>query len=185
MPSCSDTGGTPVLQMNVSLHELNQMERDGFIAICGPLFEHSTWIAERTWPRRPFATLGALHAALCRTMYEANHDEQVKLIASHPDLVGRLAREGRLTRESTAEQSAAGLLQLSDEEIAAFDRYNTAYRKRFGFPFVICARENKKDAILAAFPERLQNSREQEITIALGEIAKIARLRLLDRVSET
>jgi len=50
---------------------------------------------------------------------------------------------------------------------------------------VICARENKKDAILAAFPVRLNNTREQEINTALTEIAKIARLRLLDAVSET
>jgi OHCU decarboxylase len=108
----------------------------------------------------------------------------VKLIASHPDLVGRLAREGGLTRESTAEQAAAGLDSLSADEIAAFERYNQAYRDKFSFPFVICARENKKSAILAAFPLRLQNTREQEISTALTEIYKIAKLRLLNAVSE-
>lgn len=117
-------------------------------------------------------------------MYAAGADEQLKLIASHPDLVGSLAREGRLTRESTTEQAAAGLTQLSRDEIAAFERFNAEYRTKFGFPFVICARENKKAAILAAFPRRLANTREQEIATALGEIAKIARLRLLDRVSD-
>lgn len=170
---------------SVPLSILNESDRDAFVAICGPLFEHSPWIAERTWPRRPFATLDALHRALCDTVHAASVDEQVNLIASHPDLVGRLAREGRLTRESTAEQSAAGLTALSEDEVVAFDHYNGAYRKRFGFPFVICARENKKDAIVAAFPARLANTREQEIATALGEIAKIARLRLLDRVSES
>ena len=49
---------------------------------------------------------------------------------------------------------------------------------------MICARENRKDAILAAFPQRLQNSREQEIATALAEIDKIARLRLNDAVWE-
>jgi OHCU decarboxylase len=111
-------------------------------------------------------------------------DEQVTLIASHPDFVGRMAREGRLTRESTTEQAAAGLSNLSADEVERFDRYNAAYRERFGFPFVICARENKKDAILAAFPARLNNTRNQEIQTALGEIAKIARLRLFDAVNE-
>ena len=125
-----------------------------------------------------------LHAALCDAMYAATVEEQTQLIASHPDLVGRLAKEGRLTRESTAEQSAAGLSELSADDVATFERYNTAYRGRFGFPFVICARENKKDAILAAFPVRLQNSREAEIAAALAEIAKIAKLRLYDAVSE-
>jgi OHCU decarboxylase len=167
-----------------SLIELNQFDRDRFVAVCGPLFEHSPWIAERTWAGRPFGSLDALHLALCDTVYAASVDEQVKLIASHPDLVGRLAREGRLTRESTAEQAAAGLNQLSEREIALFDSYNEKYRARFGFPFVICARENKKAAILAAIPVRLNNTRAQEIQTALNEIAKIARLRLLDAVSE-
>ncbi len=168
----------------IALADLNTASGDDFVAVCGPLFEHSPWIAQRTWDWRPFASLADLHAALCQTMYAADVEDQVKLIAAHPDLVGRLAREGRLTRQSTAEQAAAGLAQLSDPEIAAFDAFNARYREKFGFPFVICARENKKEAILAAFPLRLKNSPPQEIQTALAEIAKIARLRLADAVRE-
>ena len=172
-------------QNKARLSELNEADGDAFVRVCGPLFEHSPWVAERTFDKRPFASIDALHEELCRTLRAASRDEQVKLIASHPDLVGRLAREGRLTRESTSEQAAAGLTQLSDDEVAAFERFNEAYRAKFGFPFVICARENKKGAILAAFPDRLKNTREREIQTALGEIETIARLRLLDAVSET
>ena len=169
----------------VPLSTLNAMTQDQFVTVCGGLFEHSPWIAERTWAKRPFKSVDELHLALVATVASSGEAEQVALIAAHPDLVGRLAKEGRLTSESTAEQRAAGLTALTAEEVAAFDRYNTDYRSRFGFPFVICARENKKDAILAAFPVRLQNDRHQEIQTALAEIAKIARLRLLDAVSET
>lgn len=171
--------------MKTNLGQLNDSDREQFVAVCGPLFERSPWIAQRTWDRRPFASIAALHEELVRTMRAACADEQMKLIASHPDLVGRLAREGRLTRESSTEQAAAGLTQLTDTEIADFERYNAAYREKFGFPFVICARENKKDAILASFPVRLNHTRQQEIDAALTEIAKIARLRLLDAVSES
>lgn len=167
------------------LEALNQMNQSEFVQVCGPLFEHSPWIAERTWKHRPFESIESLHRELCNTMYAATPDEQVKLIASHPDLVGRMAQEGKLTRESTSEQRAAGLSDLTQNEIAQFDRYNSAYREKFGFPFVICARENKKAAILAAFPVRLNNTREQEIQTALAEIAKIARLRLIDAVTES
>src|SRR5881397_1323149 len=132
----------------ISLRELNSCGRADFVAVCGPFFEHSPWIAERTWPRRPFASLDALHDSLMTTLNAAPEDEKVRLIASHPDLVGRMAREGKLTRESSREQASAGLTTISDDEIAAFDRYNQEYREKFGFPFVICARENKKDAIL-------------------------------------
>jgi len=167
-----------------SIEHLNTCDEEAFVAAVGFAFEHSPWIADRTWPRRPFASRDALQAALCDAMYAATVEEQTKLIVAHPDLVGRLAREGRLTRESTAEQTAAGLTTLTEAEAAAFDRYNRAYRERFGFPFVICARQNKKEAILAAFPVRLANTREQEIDAALAEIAKIAKLRLTDAVSE-
>jgi len=168
----------------VPLSTLNEMTCEQFVGVCGGLFEHSPWIADRTWLRRPFLSRDQLHAALVATVAAATEQEQVGLIAAHPDLVGKLAREGKLTNESTAEQRAAGLAGLSDEEVAAFDRYNEQYRSRFGFPFVICARENKKEAILAAFPVRLKNDRRQEIITALAEIAKIANLRLHDAVSQ-
>src|SRR4051794_35902636 len=167
-----------------SLRFLNEMSQDAFVGVCGNFYEHSPWIAERTWVKRPFASVGQLHETMSGVVRSAGADEQLSLIRAHPDLVGRLAREGRLTRESTGEQAAAGLDSLSADEIAAFERHNTAYRERFGFPFVICARENRKDAILAAFPRRLQHSREQEVAAALAEIDKIARLRLNDAIWE-
>jgi len=111
---------------------------------------------------------------------EAPQERQLALIRAHPDLVGRTALAGTLTRESTGEQASAGLNALSPAEIALFQKQNAAYREKFSFPFVICARLNKKDAILAGFERRLQNSPEQEILAALGEIFKIAELRLRD-----
>lgn len=166
----------------MTLAELHSLSRDAFIEKVGPVFEHSPWIAERT--AGPFASADDLHAKLVATVEAAGEDEKFSLIRAHPDLVGRLAREGKLTRESTTEQAAAGLAHLSADEVERFERYNASYRERFGFPFVICARENKKDAILAAFPVRLQNTPQQEIRAALNEIYKIARLRLRDLIQE-
>ena len=75
-----------------------------------------------------------------------------------------------------------GLDRLSPAEIATFTRLNQTYRDRFGFPFVICVRENKKESILAGFATRLHNSRHCEIETTLGEIAKICWFRLRDSV---
>ena len=166
----------------ISIDELNASDRQTFVQIVGPVFEHSPWIAERTWPLRPFPTLEALHQALERTVLSATEEEQLQLIRAHPDLVGGAARAGMLTPESNREQAAAGLGGLSAEEIALFHGYNQAYRKHFGFPFVICARENQKEAILAAFPIRLGHSVEEEISTALREISRIAWLRLTDAI---
>ena len=76
--------------------------------------------------------------------------------------------------------TAAGLDRLTEEEVELFQQNNVAYKEKCGFPFIICARLNKKEAILNGFKVRLSNSREQEIQAALAEIFKIAELRLQD-----
>jgi len=75
------------------------------------------------------------------------------------------------------------LNRLPPDEIALFQKQNAAYKNQFGFPFVICARLNKKAAILHGFERRLKNSRAQEIKTALEEIFKIAELRLRDLIA--
>ena len=179
--------------MSATLSEVNGLDQERFVALLGPVFEQSPWIAAATWYARPFTSIAHLHDALCAVMYGAPVERQVALIRAHPDLVGREGREGRagraaragaLTPESRSEQASAGLDQLSTEEIATFTALNAAYNDRFGFPFVICVRENKKAGILAGFQERLNHTRDEEISAALGEIAKISHPRLLDRVHQ-
>lgn len=163
-----------------TLPQLNNGDRTGFVAALGHLFEHSPWVAEQTWARRPFRDAEHLHAELCATMRLATRERQETLIRAHPDLAGRLARQNQLTRESTREQASAGLDRLSDAELKQFEALNGRYRERFGFPFIICARLNAKDAILRAMLTRVENPPEREFETALGEIEKIAKLRLDD-----
>jgi OHCU decarboxylase len=167
----------------ITIDEINALDQEAFVAALGSLFEGSPWIAAEAWRRRPFESVAHLHSALCDVLYHASTEQQVALIRAHPDLVGKAALAGTLTPESTREQVSAGLDCLSPEEIATFTHLNQAYKDRFGFPFVICARENKKDSILAGFARRLGNSRAEEIATSLGEIAKIGYLRLLDKVA--
>ena len=168
----------------LSLAELNSSDQGAFVASLAHLFEHSPWVAEETYPRRPFRTLDELHAALCETMRSAPRERQMALIRAHPDLAGRLARAGELTASSAREQYAAGLDRLAPAEAAEIERLNEAYKARFGIPFIICARLNAKDRILAAMRSRLENTSEAEHSTALGEIAMIARLRLNDAVTK-
>lgn len=163
-----------------TLNQLNTSDQAAFTAALGHLFEHSPWVAERTWVRRPFASAETLHTALCATMRAAPRGEQLALIRAHPDLAGRLAQQKKLTAESTREQASAGLAQLTDEELAGFTRRNDTYKAKFGFPFIICARLNAKSTILAAMQTRVENSADVEFATALGEIEKIAWLRLQD-----
>jgi OHCU decarboxylase len=160
------------------MQAVNELDRAAFVDRFGPLFEHSPWVAEAAWRDRPFSDREELYQALVAAMYAAPRERKLALIRAHPDLAGKAAIEGSLTASSKREQAAAGLDRLTPDEYEAFTRTNRAYRERFGFPFVVCAREHTKESILRVASERLDNSEDEEIRVALEEIAKIARLRL-------
>lgn len=171
-----------MIAKKLTLQEINALDHESFVASLGSLFEGPLWIVKQAWYAQPFASLTELHQALCAEMYTAPIEQQVALIQAHPDLVGRAALAGILTPESANEQAAVGLDRLSQQEIATITQLNQTYRDRFGFPFVICVRENKKETILAGFAARLPHSQSREIETALAEITKICWYRLRDIV---
>ena len=137
----------------MTLEEVNRLERNEFVSRLGSVFESSPWVAERAWGSRPFGGFSELYGAMVEAVDEA------------------------------------------PEEYEAFTEMNTSYRQRFGFPMIVCVRVHTnvsatssetpklmKEHILRNAKDRLKNSREEEIEVALGEIAKIARLRLEELV---
>ncbi|MDA0183628.1 adenine deaminase [Solirubrobacter phytolaccae] len=159
-----------------ALVPLELTEREAFVARFGALYEHSPWVAERAY--RPGIADEEVADALRESMYASSTDEQLALIRAHPDLGERV---GVLTEHSRAEQAGLGLDRLEPELYERFMATNAAYRKRFEIPFVVCVREHgSPESILANAEARLGNPRETEIAMALGEIGKIARLRLED-----
>jgi 2-oxo-4-hydroxy-4-carboxy-5-ureidoimidazoline decarboxylase len=158
------------------------MSRTEFTAALGAVFERSPWVAEGAFDARPFTSVEALHVAMTRVARDARRDTQLTLLRAHPDLAGRAARAGTMTAASVAEQASAGLDRLTDEEYERFTRLNSAYRERFGFPFIIAVRRQTRAGILAAFERRLTHPVADEIDTALGEVFEIARLRLLERI---
>jgi 2-oxo-4-hydroxy-4-carboxy-5-ureidoimidazoline decarboxylase len=168
--------------VRLSLDELNRASVPAFVAALGDVFEHAPWIAQAVVDKRPFATLAALHAAMCDAVRGLPAEKRVELIRAHPDLAGKAARAGDVTAYSKAEQSSAGLDRLSDEEFAAFHRLNEAYRGRFAFPFIVCVRRHTKASILREFERRSRNPIADETDTALTEICRIAALRLDERV---
>ena len=159
------------------------MDRDDFVAYFGGVFEESPWIAREAWESRPFGSVDALHAAMVWVVEHSPRAARLELIRAHPDLAGKAAIAGALTPESTREQAAAGLDRLTPAQYERITTLTAAYRERFGFPFVVCAREHTPDSIIATAAARLEARPDEEEQTALSEIAKIARLRLDDLVA--
>lgn len=162
----------------LNLAALNDMDRDAFVAAIGPTFENSPWVAQAAWSRRPFADVGALHAAMLAVVSEAPQERCLAFLCSHPELAGREARDGTMTAESVGEQRSAGLDALSRDELTEMQYLNRAYRERHGFPFIIAVRRNTKQQIFEALRTRAAASTEAEQRAALDQIGFITRGRI-------
>jgi 2-oxo-4-hydroxy-4-carboxy-5-ureidoimidazoline decarboxylase len=156
----------------------DQLSPADFVAQLGSIFEHSPWVAEGVVGQRPFGTVAALHAAMCRVVQDAGEAAQLGLIRAHPELAGKAAIRGELTLSSSKEQHAAGLDQCSPEEYAELTALNRAYGERHGFPFILAVKGHTRQSVIAAMRERLGNPRETEIETCLAQIERIARFRL-------
>lgn len=161
-----------------TLNEINELDRDAFVEILGPIFEHSPWVATAVWESRPFADISELHRAMFAVVEAADRQTILDFLNGHPALAGKEAVAGEMTDESVGEQASAGLNSLSAEELARITRLNADYQAKHGFPFVLAVRGHDKDSILAEFERRKDNATEAELQEALGQIALISRGRL-------
>ncbi len=155
---------------------------DEFVALTGPLFEHSPWIAETAAVHRPFSSVEQWYRTLLEVVGGSAVEKKRALIRAHPDLAGKLAISGELTEQSTAEQRSARLDRLSPEQFSRMGALNQQYQHRFGFPFVICVRDHTQEQIFGAFEHRLALTPEEEMETALVQIGRIAWHRLNDLI---
>ena len=162
----------------MTLEDLNTQTPEAFVETFSGIYEHSPWVAEAAVPKRPFQSVEALGDAMQASVEAASHDQKLALLRAHPELAGKAAIDGTLTQASKAEQASAGLDRMLPEEFRQLTDMNAAYSQKFGFPFIICVRLTTKAGILAALEKRLENTIQNEFETALGEVYKIARLRL-------
>ena len=160
----------------MTIDDLNSLELAQFVSAIGWIFEHSPWVAERAWTMRPFADAQALHRAMVDQVERSLPEEQLALLRAHPDLGTR----ARVSEASSAEQSGAGLDQLTPAEFERLRRLNEDYRSKFGFPFLFAVKGSTKHDILEALERRGRSSREEEYLVALDQVYRIARFRLED-----
>jgi OHCU decarboxylase len=153
------------------------MTKEDFVKTFGGMYEHSPWAAELAW-EEDLTSPCCIIPAMRRVVDAASAERQDQLICAHPDLAGKLALSGELTKSSTSEQAGAGLDQCSPRELKKFQKYNAAYKEKFGFPFIIAVKGLSRKDILKSFKKRLKNNKDQERQTALEQIHKIARLRI-------
>ncbi len=154
-------------------------EKAAFVARYGSVYERSPWVAEAA---ARVLDAGADVPTIARVMADcvdnASTERQLELMRAHPDLAGKAAIAAELTEASTSEQASAGLDRCTPAEYEKFQALNAAYRRKFGFPFIMAVRDSTRGDILAAFAARLNHPAAVEFETALEEIHRIAAWRL-------
>lgn len=169
--------------MPLSIAAINALSRDEFIQRLGGVFEHSPWVAETAFAKRPFADVAGLHDAMLGAVRDAPFARQLAFLRGHPELAGRAMVAGALTADSNNEQTRSGLTQCSPEEFAKLQELNTAYGQRFGWPFILAVKHLDRATIIRTFGERLAANAADEFEACMANIGKITRWRLDDLVA--
>ncbi|MBY4381935.1 2-oxo-4-hydroxy-4-carboxy-5-ureidoimidazoline decarboxylase [Rhodococcus fascians] len=163
----------------ITLDRVNEMSAEEFAATFGGLVQGTPWVVERAYQQRPFADAHGLREAFQEALLAGTTEEQIELINSYPDLG---------SEDTTGTLNAAdhvGLSNLEEDEHENIVQLAAEYRRHFGFPLVICARETERyDRVLANGWSRVENAPSAERSFAMIEIAKIANYRFDDLVAD-
>ena len=166
-------------ERSISLAALNEAPKSEFMRVLGDIVEHSPWVAERAFRRRPFLSLDDLHTRLMDCIRESSDAEKIELFNRHPELAGREALAGEMTESSTSEQSRLGLARLQPSQNERLSRLNRDHRARFGFPFITALRLHRDlDSVMREGETSLNNGLEAEVDRTLKQISAIVYGRL-------
>ena len=163
----------------LSISAVNRLQHADFNHKFGNVVENTSLCAAAICTQRPFSSFDSFVSSMYQFIDELPKDGKAEILRSYRDLGDRLQA---LSPESRREQTCAGITTLTEEEIQQLKHYNRLYKEKFGFPFEICARLNKKDAILGGIQTRLHNDDDQELQCGIEEVKKIMLLRKKDLV---
>jgi 2-oxo-4-hydroxy-4-carboxy-5-ureidoimidazoline decarboxylase len=159
----------------LTLADFNTSSEEDAKALLRACLDIESWV-DAVAARRPYSSHGVL--------MEAASDLAAEI--TWPEVAGALDRHPRIgQKKSAAEQTAAEASWSKGEQsgVAATDAEalaagNAAYEIRFGYIFLICATGMSGAEILAGLQDRLGNDPEREQTVVIGELRKIADVRL-------
>ena len=167
----------------LSIQAVNELDYEDFISTSANVVEHMSLCAAAVCTKAPFSSFESFVTEICRFIDSLPDNEKAGILHSYQDLFDRWES---FSSESEREQTEAGIISLGAEEIKLLKSYTRLYKKKFGFPLVICALLNKKATILERIRERLNNDSYQELNIGIKEVKDIMVLRVKDLVnSET
>jgi 5-hydroxyisourate hydrolase/2-oxo-4-hydroxy-4-carboxy-5-ureidoimidazoline decarboxylase len=163
----------------MTLHEFNQAQRQEAIDVISTCCGSARWASSMV-DARPFNSVAAITRAATEVWYEQCGPADWREAFSHHPRIGEIAglQEKFASTSHLAGAEQAGVHDASTEVLQAIARGNTEYDERNGFLFIVCATGRTAPHMLRLLEDRLQNSAEEELAIAMGEQQKITMIRL-------
>lgn len=138
----------------------------------------TAWI-EKMKNEFPLQDEDSLLEAAARHWQTCSEDDWKEAFTHHPkigDLHSLQQKFASTANWASGEQ--AGTIDASTVILQAFAKGNMLYEDKFGYIFIVCATGRSAPEMLALLTDRLKNTAEDEIKIAMGEQEKITALRL-------
>jgi allantoicase len=148
--------------------------RAAFLDCCGA----HAW-ANRMAAARPFRDLRHVWETADDAANGLERRAWLEAFRHHPPIGGTKAAKSQskaASEWSRTEQRGAAVASFEQHEALA--KANRAYRRRFGYIFIVCASGKGAEEMLKILEARLANDPEKELRVAADEQRKITRLRL-------
>lgn len=133
----------------------------------------STEWADLMMEHFPFASEKQLVDLSAKIWYEkCNEVDWCESFTHHPKI-----GDVKSLTEKFAGKEQAGVAVATSETIEALAKANSGYEDKNGFIFIVCATGKSATEMLALLNDRLKNTAEEELHIAMGEQQKISIIR--------
>jgi 5-hydroxyisourate hydrolase/2-oxo-4-hydroxy-4-carboxy-5-ureidoimidazoline decarboxylase len=110
---------------------------------------------------------------------ECQESDWLESFTHHPKIGDIKSLEAKFAdTKHLAGNEQAGVNTATREVLEALAQGNTDYEKRFGFIFIVCATGKSAPEMLRLLQDRLGNTYEEELRVAMGEQHKITLIRL-------
>lgn len=162
----------------MTIERLNKLlpEQAGsaFTKCCGA----HNWVAKMV-AGRPYQNKEALLKAAESIWYNSSEADWLEAFTHHPKIgdIDSLAKKFANTK-AWAGNEQKGVHSASRDILERLAKGNDEYEQKFGFIFIICATGKSAAEMLSLLEDRIGNSYEDELKIAMGEQHKITLIRL-------
>lgn len=163
----------------MTLQDFNKKEhsetKTALLQCCG-----STKWADALLQYHPFESEAALVEHATRIWYDECEETDWRESFNHHPKIGDIKslEEKFASTKHLAGKEQAGLETATAEVLQNLAQANTDYETKNGFIFIVCATGKTAGEMLRLLNDRLKNSTEEEVIIAMGEQAKITMIRL-------